>query len=187
MPFIVQTRLVQTTVVPPVDRARFAGTVYDVPEAMSYVAPAQRPPVAQYGAYALVYDLRCAVTVNPSGVLPDTDGHLLVLYDAWDTPAAASAGVPPVLRNSHELGLPPGQDAAALQAQIAAAIRDYLVRASLRGWTGDQRDPGHAARATRTDPTGEFAKLAGLADVQVIIDTAVTDPSPAPLLTMVPK
>lgn len=185
--FISQTRLVQTTVEPPVDRARFAGMVRDVAEAMSYIPPAQRPAEDQWGAYELVYDLRCSVVLNPIGVRDDATRHLIVLYDVWPTNASRQAGDPPALRNSHELGLRPGQTQAALRAEVIRHAEDYLIRASLNGYGGDQRDPRHTRLATEGDPTGEYDKIRDLKDVVRNVNTAASNPSSAPLVTMVPK
>lgn len=194
--FIAQTRLTQTAsraangtvtqVDPPVDRARFAGMVRTVDEAMSYIAPAQRPAASQWGGYELRYDLRCSLAADILGLREGAGWRVLVYYDVWLTPADRLAALPPPVRESLELGLGHRPTRAALLATLRTQMRDRIERLSLGGETGDLRDPRLVAASTQDDPDGVLADARTL-ELTRDIDTATSNPSAAPLLTMVPK
>lgn len=178
--FVSQTVLVEQGT--PV--ARFAGIVRTVPEAMSYVPPAQRPAEAEWGNYALEFDLRCSVVLNPIGVRNDGTNHLIVLYDLWPTAASRLAGDPPALRNSHQFGVPASYTQAEVRALVVAEVENYVLRAALNGWAGDQRDPLHTRLAVVGDAGNLYDKVKDMPDKTRDVDRTRGG---VPLLTTVPK
>ena len=120
-------------------------------------------------ATRLEYDLRCSLRVQVAGVTDDTRRYLVVRYQVWLTPASRIAGDPPALWNSHLFSKPKaGTD---LGKYVKAHILAYIERASLAGWTGDQRDPRITSRTN--DPSG-FYNDAGI----VALRDAVFDLEP---------
>lgn len=85
----------------------------------------------------LKYDLKVCYAVNVKGIT--RDGHLL--YDAifWQDKKTRDQNLPPILKNSFILQ-PTGKESTDYTKLMIDAIEEYLMRASLRGETGDKRD-----------------------------------------------
>lgn len=188
--FISQTRLTQTaatgthTPIAPVDRARFDGLVQTVAEAMSYVPVVQRPDLSDWGGFELRYDLRCAIAVTILGVRNDGHSHLLIYWDTWHTEADRLSGQPPVFRESLETNVKPRGGRNDIKQFVRDAIRAALVNASLHGWSGDWRDQSIEQARTELDASGVLDELRTLEATREL-DTAVSNPSSAPLLPKV--
>ena len=105
-----------------------------------------KPSKEQKGAYYVEYDLSVYYKVDIKGLTPQ--GFIAYDVDFWQTKADFDAQKPPVLINTFFLQ-PTGKTNTNYEALITRTIEDYLVRASLRDETGDQRD----LRPVLTQPT----------------------------------
>lgn len=98
--------------------------------------PPQRNALGDLGAYQLVHDLACYYEVNDYG---EANGFRVLAYDVWESAASHAQGDPPAWRNTHLYQLPTKPDPN-LEARIATAIEEEIVRADLRDAPAEDRD-----------------------------------------------
>jgi hypothetical protein len=183
--FISQTRLIRTVTTAqgdPGEVTRWLGIVRDWDVMWASIPLAQRPPVADRGAYVFHYDLRCSIEATVLGLARGDSRYVLCFYDVWHTPADRIAALPPVLRESQGLRLGRRLPAADVRAILRQSIRDRIERVSLFGGMGDLRDPRYVALADEDDPEGILADAREL-ELTRDIDTAVSNPSGVALRT----
>lgn len=159
MAFLTRTRIVQVATgteaaktilqTPVVFRTSAVGQVVQtMAEAMALVPAGSRPPQADWWQYVLQWEVQSSCVPHIRGVVPNT-GRLVFDCDMWDTAAARTAApTAPQRRNTfvHEFT---SRRLAGAQAEIRAAIEDYLLRATFGSYPADGRD---TRIVTTTDP-----------------------------------
>lgn len=176
--FIAMTRLMR--VQPRQEAAHFLGIVRNRDAAIQALANPPQP--AQWGNYALEYDLRVALRINALGVIEArTRTHLVVQLRAWTSPASRDAGEPPELLESFVYARPKANSN--MRTYLRDAMRAALIRASLQGWAGDLRDLRLNPR--QTDSTGfwDDPEVVASRNATLEIDTAVSNPPTSSRLT----
>jgi hypothetical protein len=174
--FIPQTRLVR--IEPRNEGARYNGIVRNLSSALLDLP--SPPPANEWGNYMLVYDLRCALRIRALGVIDSGSGTMLVVVvNVWLTPASRVAGNPPVVQESFIFARP--KATTGMQEYLRGAIRDFLIRASLQGLSGDLRDPRLNPRTT--DGTGFFDDPDVVVHRNTTLDLDTTSGNSSPLRT----
>lgn len=189
--FVSQTRLLRTaqrnqngTITqfdPPQQVGRFSGIVRDIANAFAALPANQRPDTEQAGGYTLVYDARYVAVTTIAGTHSDAPNLLVVFYDVWsDDAARAATPANPPYRNTHTIGVNPSLSANALRSTALAIMEETIVRHSIEGRLGDQRD--RLLIATQSDPAGVLNKAQPLNNTVTMVDrtdtTATLYPNP---------
>lgn len=136
MSFIKATRVVKTD---EPDKPTVL-SVLNSAESREGVLSVLKVPKEEEGAYDVEYDLKVYYKVNVKGLT--SQGFIAYDVDFWNTKEDHDKGLKPVLRNSFFLQ-PTGKPTTNYQNLMTSSIEEYLVRASLRGETGDNRDLSH--------------------------------------------
>ena len=163
--FISQTRLIR--VQPRAEAAVYPGIVTDKEAKLAELGV--QP--ANWGNFFLHYAVKAYLRVRVLGVITaGSRTHLVLHMKASTTPEKRDAGDYDIAESFIFARPRPTTD---MRQYLRGTMRDFLVRASLQGWSGDLRD--HSLRPNLTDATGflDDSEVVLLRSADIDVDTAV--------------